>query len=317
MAYRRTWVALTGMFFALATEGFVTEVHSSEVDTAGVQAHIEALAGEIGERNLRYPQALKQAEDYISGVWRRSGYSVERHEVEAGEFRPANLEVAIRGEDPAAGCVVVGAHYDTVAGSPGANDNGSGVAALLEIGRHLRDSRLSRTVRLVAFVNEEPPYFKTRQMGSRVYAEALRERGVDIHAMLSLETIGYYSDAPGSQHYPPLFSLFYPDSGHFIGFVANFRSRGLLRRAVTAFQGASDVPVESVATFGFVPGVDWSDHWSFWRIGVPAVMVTDTAPYRYPYYHSPFDTPDKINYVTLARVIDGLIAVATALASSE
>jgi hypothetical protein len=167
----------------------------------------------------------------------------------------------------------------------------------------------------VAFVNEEPPFFPFGEMGSRVYARAARARGDDIRAMLSLETIGYYSDEPGSQRYPPFFRWFYPDRGNFIGFVANFSSRALMRNAVAAFRAASDFPVEHVATFGWIPGVDWSDHRSFWQQDYPAIMVTDTALYRYPYYHSAQDTPDKVDYERLARVTEGLRAVVRALAN--
>ncbi|MDH3407214.1 MAG: M28 family peptidase, partial [Gammaproteobacteria bacterium] len=172
-------------------------------------------------------------------------------------------------------------------------------------------------VHFVAFVNEEPPFFKTENMGSQHYARAARANNEDIRAMLALETIGYYDDAPGSQQYPPLFSLFFPDRGDFIGLVSNFSSRQLLRRAVTAFRAASDFPLEYVSTFGWVPGVDWSDHGSFWNEGYPAIMVTDTALYRYPYYHSAQDTPDKLDYVRLARVSTALVAVVEALAKSD
>jgi Zn-dependent M28 family amino/carboxypeptidase len=213
--------------------------------------------------------------------------------------------------------VVIGAHYDSVSGSPGANDNGSGVAALLELARLFAARDVGRSVRFVAFVNEEPPFFRTGDMGSEQYARAARLKGEDIRAMLALETIGYYDDAPGSQHYPPFFSLFFPDRGNFIGMVSNFGSRALLKRAVAAFRAASNFPLESVATFGWVPGVDWSDHASFWNEGYPAIMITDTALYRYPYYHSVQDTPDKVDYARLARVTEALAAVVEALAKSD
>ena len=213
--------------------------------------------------------------------------------------------------------VVIGAHYDSVFGSPGANDNGSGVAALLELARLFAARDTGRTVRFVAFVNEEPPFFRTSDMGSRQYARAARAKNEDIRAMLALETIGYYDDAPGSQRYPPFFSLFFPDRGNFIGMVSNFGSRALLKRAVAAFRAASDFPIEHVATFGWVPGVDWSDHASFWSEGYPAIMITDTALYRYPYYHSARDTPDKVDYARLARVTAALAAVVEALAKSD
>lgn len=282
-----------------------------------LRRHVEKLGGEIGERNLFRPQALAAAAAYITQIWRAQGYEVIRHEYELRGQRAANLEVRRTGTTRAREILLVGAHYDSVYGSPGANDNGTGVAALLELSQALTARELRRTVRFVAFVNEEPPFFKTAEMGSRVYAERAHARGDDIKAMLCLETIGYYRDEPDSQHYPALFNLFYPDTANFVGFVSNFGSRGLLKRAVAAFRAGSDFPLEYVSTFGFVPGVDWSDHWSFWRQGTPAVMVTDTALYRYPYYHTASDTPDKVHYPGLTRVVEGLLAVILALADSE
>jgi Zn-dependent M28 family amino/carboxypeptidase len=289
---------------------------NDEMQTA-LRTHVQRLAGDIGERNMFHPQALSRAAAYIEQTWQIQGYSVERQEYQTRGETIANLAVSRAGTDPLAGIIVVGAHYDSVVGSPGANDNGTGVAALLEIARQLTARKLCRTVHLVAFVNEEPPFFKTASMGSRVYAKMARARGDDIRAIVCLETLGYYSDAPDSQHYPPLFNLFYPERGNFIGFVSDFRSRSLLKQAVAAFRVASDFPVEYLSTFSFIPGVDWSDHWSFWREDIPAVMVTDTAPYRYPYYHTSLDTVDKVSYPQLARVTDGLLAVVTALAQCQ
>jgi Zn-dependent M28 family amino/carboxypeptidase len=211
--------------------------------------------------------------------------------------------------------VLVGAHYDSVMGSPGANDNASGVAALLEISAFFASTITDRTVRFVAFVNEEPPFYHGGRMGSLVYARAARKRGDDIRAMFSLETIGYYRDEPGSQSYPPLFRFFYPKQGNFVAFVSNLRSRGLLRESVSAFRKHSDFPVEQVATLSIVPGVSWSDHSSFWKNGYRAVMVTDTAFYRYSHYHTPHDTPKKLCYPAFGRVTAGLVGVVEALAS--
>jgi len=201
-----------------------------------------------------------------------------------------------------------------VQGSPGANDNASGVAGLIEIARLLRGAAAARTIRLVAFVNEEPPFFYWGQMGSRIYARAARARGDDIRVMLSLEMLGCYRSEPGSQSYPPFLKFFYPGRGDFIAFVSNLRSRRALREVVAAFKANSDFPVESLASPAIVPGVSWSDQLSFWREGYRAVMVTDTAFYRYRWYHSPRDTPEKLNYADMARVVDGLARAVRALA---
>jgi Zn-dependent M28 family amino/carboxypeptidase len=288
-----------------------------DISQETLKAHVAILGGEIGERNLGHPDALRRTAAYIQKVWGDQGYRVTLHEYVVQGQIWANLEITRPGATRPSEIILVGAHYDSVSGSPGANDNGTGVAALLEISRLFAERKPRRTVRFVAFVHEEPPFFFTRDMGSRVYAKAARRRDDDIRAMLSLETIGYYSDAPKSQRYPPLFNLFYPDRGNFIAFVANMRSRRLLKQAVAAFRAVSDFPVEYVASPAIVPGVGWSDHLSFWLKGYRALMVTDTAPYRYPYYHTPEDTPDKIDYPSYWRVTQGLVGVIDTLANAH
>jgi Zn-dependent M28 family amino/carboxypeptidase len=268
--------------------------------------HVEALAGEIGERNVRRPHALAAAADFIRRTWAAHGYAVASQRYRAEGVECENLEVSLRGSVDPDEIIVLGAHYDSVEGSPGADDNASGVAALLEIGRQIAGARPAGTIRLVAFVNEEPPFFPFGEMGSRVYARAARKRGDRIRAMVSLEMLGCYDDRPGSQSYPPLLRRFFPDRGNFIGFVSNLRSRRQLRETVRAFRAHSDFPCESLATFSFVPGVAWSDQLSFWREGYRALMVTDTAFYRNPHYHTPQDTPERLDYAAMARVVDGL-----------
>lgn len=272
------------------------------------------LAEAIGERNVFRPRALSEAAEYIDQQWSDMGYEVTPQTYEVQGVRCSNLEIASVGARQPEQILLIGAHYDSVFGSPGANDNGSGVAAMLEIARQFTNLDLDRTVRFVAFVNEEPPFFLSGEMGSLVYARAARERGDDIRLMVSLETIGCYSERPGSQQYPPFFRYFYPDRGNFVGFVSNFRSRPMLSRFVTAFRQQSEFPAEAAATFSWVPGVAWSDHRSFWRTGYRALMVTDTAFYRYPHYHAPTDTADKLNYSALAAVTDGLGRAAMTLA---
>jgi len=282
-----------------------------------LRRHVEVLAGEIGERNLWRFEALGRAAGHVEGSFREAGDRVvsEAFAVDGREVR--NLFADRPGTGRAREIVVVGAHYDSVLGSPGADDNATGVAAVLEIARLLAGRGLSRTVRLAAFVNEEPPFFQTDSMGSLVHARRARERGEVVVAMLSLETMGYYSDAPGSQSYPFPLGLLYPSRGDFIGFVGDTRSRGLVRQVIGSFRGHTAFPSEGAAVPGILPGVGWSDHWSFWQAGYPAVMVTDTAPFRYPAYHGPDDTPERVDYERLARVVAGLARVVEALAGSE
>ena len=280
-----------------------------------LRAHVQLLAGDIGERNLFQPGTLERTAAYLERVWAGQGYAVTPYPFTVNGTTCRNLEVSRRGTGLPDQIVLLGAHYDTVDGSPGANDNGTGIAALLEISRRLARVESKRTVRFVAFVNEEPPFFQTAEMGSRVYARLARRRGDDVRAMLALETMGYFRDQPGSQQYPPLFRWFYPDRGNFIMFVSNLGSRSLLGRAVRAFRARTDFPAQRCATWASVPGVGWSDHASFWAEGYPAVMVTDTAPLRYPFYHTPEDTPDKVDAAALARVTAGLFGVVDSLAN--
>jgi hypothetical protein len=278
----------------------------SRVERENLERHVVGLAGEIGERNVFRPQALAAAADYIQTVWESQGYDAARQVYEVQGLACANLEVSRTGDHRPDEILLIGAHYDSVRESPGANDNASGVAALLELSRLFAEVAPAMTVRFVAFVNEEPPFFFGSRQGSVVYAKAARRRGDDIRLMIALETIAYYRDEAGSQHYPPVFGWFYPDRGNFIGFVSDFASRRLMRRAVRAFRARSDFPLEHAATFRLIPGIAWSDHWSFWRRGYRAFMVTDTAFHRYPYYHTAEDTPDKLTYPAFAEATQGL-----------
>ena len=282
---------------------------------ANLREHVTVIASR--EHNVYKVAMLEQAAQYIENTFDEAGYTpVGAQRFTAGDVPVRNIEVELKGGARGSEIVVFGAHYDSVIGAPGANDNGSGVAALLELARLARGSRPARTVRFVAFVNEEPPFFKSDAMGSLRYARRSRQRGENIVAMVSLETIGYYSDQAGSQRYPFPLGLFYPSTGDFLAFVSDLGSRGLMHEAIAAFRRHARFPSEGVAAPAAVPGVDWSDHWAFRDAGYPAMMVTDTAPYRYPHYHSAADTPDKVDYERLARVVGGLRAVLEALAGA-
>lgn len=282
-----------------------------------LKAHVDYLAGEIGERNLSEYEKLKAAAGYIRETLARSGYRISDQEYTVRGRTVHNIEAVKTGVSRPEEIVVMGAHYDSVFGSPGANDNGSAVAALLEMARLLAEDSLAKTIRFVAFVNEEPPFFQTDLMGSRVYARRCREHGDDILGMISLETIGYYSDEPGSQKYPFPLGMLYPDIGDFIGFVGNLGSKSFLDRCIRAFRSTADFPSQGTAAPGWMTGIGWSDHWAFWKEGYAGIMVTDTAPFRYPYYHTSQDTPDKIDYDRTARVTAGLSRMLGALAVGD
>lgn len=276
-----------------------------------LRGHVARLAGEIGPRTVE--TGINEAAAYIRESLRATGYAVAEQPYELGRFTYRNIESELSGAANPTEIVVVGAHYDTAGPFPGANDNASGVAAVLELARVLKEARLSRTVRFVLFPNEEPPFFLSAAMGSFVYAKRCRDRKENVTAMLSLETIGYYSDAAGSQTYP-FPAPTYPTTANFIGFVGNIGSRRLLRECMRVFRETTQFPSEGIAAPPDIPGVGWSDHWSFWQHGYRGVMVTDTALYRYPHYHGPDDTPDKLDYERTARVVRGLERVVRALA---
>ena len=270
---------------------------------------VEKLAVGIGERNIWHYPNLTAAADFIEGSLAQAGYKVRRQSYEAEGKTCCNLEVEIKGLNLPEQIVIIGAHYDTVAGSPGANDNASAVAAVLALGRRFARKGSARTLRFVLFANEEFPFFQSEQMGSLVYAKACREKSENIIAMLSLETIGYYTEQPNSQTYPFPFSLYYPSIGNFLGFVSDLSSRKLLKKAIASFRKNCKFPCEGGAIPKSVPGIAWSDQWSFWEQRYPAIMLTDTAPFRYPYYHTAEDTTDKLDFDSLARVVTGIESV--------
>jgi Zn-dependent M28 family amino/carboxypeptidase len=271
-----------------------------------LRTSVRMLAGTIGERNMWRPDALCAAEAFLVGEWRSQGYAVTRHPYSVGGSWWSNIEVERTGRRWPGEIVLLGAHYDSVIGSPGADDNASGVAALLDLSRRFTEIEPERTVRFVAFVNEEPPLFLTEAMGSRVYAAMARRRGDRIALMICLESLGCYRDDPGSQGYPPFLGLCYPTRGCFVACVSNLKSRRALRTLVARFRAHCDFPIEYLSAPALVPGIGWSDHASFWREGYRAVMVTDTAFYRYPWYHTSADLPDRLDYGAMTRVVDGL-----------
>lgn len=283
-----------------------------------LKAYVKQLAETIGKRNVDYAyDSLKAAANYIETTLRGQGYDVRSYEFPIDKNPVRNLEVQITGVKSPEKNLIVGAHYDTFGDTPGADDNSSGVAALLELAASLKNSKPDQTIRLVFFVNEEPPYFQTDKMGSLVYASQLHDQKVNVTGMVSLETIGYYSDVEASQHYPAGFGVLYPYTGNFIGFVGNVGSRSLVRRAIRAFRRSVEFPSEGVAAPSGLTGVGWSDHWAFWQQGYKAIMVTDTAPFRNRDYHLPADTSEKLDYDRMARVVGGLQKVALNLAEND
>ncbi|HEY5721190.1 MAG TPA: M28 family peptidase [Allosphingosinicella sp.] len=299
-------------------EGPLPPLTESERQLAArLEAHVRAVASE--PHNLKYPEALEQSAAYIENTLTVLGYGVHRQAFTADGHQVRNIEAVIEPQAPGARTLVVGAHYDSCLDAPGANDNGTGTAAVIELSRLLADlsGKSGLRIRLVLFVNEEPPFFKSERMGSLVYARRLKASGEPVMGMISLETMGFYSDSEGSQNYPPPLNFLYPTKGDFIAFVGLTSSRSFLRRAVRDFRDVAAFPSVGGTAPGFVQGIDWSDHWAFEEQGMPALMVTDTAPFRYPHYHGKADTPDKVDHSRLARVVSGLEKMIRRWAAAE
>lgn len=274
---------------------------------AALREDLDVLAGEVGERNVshRYEQ-LVAAGEFIEGRLAAAGYATRRREIEVAGKLVWNVEAERTGSTHPEEILLVGAHYDTVPGSPGANDNGTAVVANLALARAFAQLHPERTIRFVFFVNEESPYYMTPAMGSLRCAEDCREKGETLIGMVSLETIGDYSDVPGSQRYPmKWFGYLYPRMGNFVAVVGNVASRRLVRRVVGGLRGAS-FPAEGIAAPRWLKDIFRSDHAAFWHCGYEALMITDTANFRYEHYHTPHDTVDKIDFEMLARLVSAL-----------
>ena len=292
---------------------------SSPSDIPDIASHarriIETLAREHPSRSGLFPERLNAAAEFIEGEMRTLGFVVESQTYLSEGSTVRNLIAEQRGSNPAKPCIVLGAHYDTVPGTPGADDNASGVAGLLELARLLKSFANNRTIKFVAFTHEEPPFFYTSQMGSRQYARTLKRQKEKLLLMFSLEMIGY-----AGENYPQGYPFFflrqimgYPRYGNFIGLVGNLRSMRLLKFVRAAMRRGCTIGIASLSAPGFLPPLFLSDHSSFWRHGYPALMVTDTAFLRNPHYHLPSDMEATINYTFLAEVVAGVYSAVLAL----
>lgn len=296
---------------------------SQKALAADLRVSIDVLAdatggvGRVGNRSTFYPKRFAAAAAWLHDQLKAAGYTaIEEIPVERGSPVP-NMVVEVPGTSKPAEIIVIGAHYDAFQGTPGADDNASGVAACLHLARLFKNQPQPRTLRFAFFVNEEPPTFWTPDMGSWVYAKKCRVANDNVVAMLSLESIGYYDTKPGSQKYPPPLNQLYPDTGDFIAFVSDYSSRSLNKRALASFRTHAKFPSEGGSPPGFFPGVGWSDHWSFSQEGYPAIMLTDTATFRNPNYHTPTDTPNTLDYERTARVVEGIEQVIRDLAGDR
>ncbi len=284
-----------------------------DVEENRLQAHVEKLAAITPSRNSFNMASLNRAADYINAEFAKTGCMVEEqvYTVEGKDFRNVSCSFGPKG----APLMILGAHYDVhFNDNPGADDNASGVAGVLEVARLMAALKpaLTHRLELVAYTLEEQPHFNSQSMGSQVHAARIVKNKVPLKLMISVEMIGYFSDEPGSQRFPlALLKPFYPDRGNFIGVVGQLMERGAVKRVKTLMQSAAPLPVYSLNAPTFVPEAGLSDHKSYWDLGLPAVMVTDTAFLRNPNYHRPTDTPDTLDYARMADVVRGLYVVAT------
>jgi hypothetical protein len=286
--------------------------HSTYVgDVHQLYTHVEHLSVTIGSRSLYEYDKIEDTKRYIVSCLKTFGYipTLQNYDYEGKTF--SNIIVSIPGVQYPDETVIIGAHYDSVYGTPGADDNASAVAVLLEMCRALKSVSPGRTLKLIFFFLEEPPVFRTEHMGSYVYAKEAKARNENITAMICLEMVGYYSDKKDGQTFPlPLMSMMYSTTPDFIAVVGNLKSRTLVEKVKNSIVKACGIPVETLTSVSFVPGVDLSDHRSFWKMGYPAVMITDTAFYRNPNYHTENDTIDTLDFNTMADLLKGLLQAA-------
>ncbi len=302
------WFQLTQPLFKASVRG-----NPPAVDAGRLRADVETISRDFYPRSARYPENLSKLADFIQARFETAQARVSRQTFIV-DGNPYHNVFAAFGPDTAER-VIVGAHYDTAGIQPGADDNASGVAGLLALAALLQDAPLRLRVELAAYSLEEPPYFRSQRMGSAAHVRLLQKQGARVRMMLALEMIGYFVDAPGSQHFPaPVLRLLYPDRGDFIALVGRLFGGARVRSVKRAMRGASNLPVYSLNAPALVPGVDFSDHLNFWLAGYPALMVTDTAFYRYDGYHSSRDTPDRLDYLRMGKVVQGVYAAVQQMA---
>jgi Zn-dependent M28 family amino/carboxypeptidase len=299
--------------------------HAGDVDLRELihrlHTHVDRLAGLIGPRHLGNPVAFDAAAAYVEREFQCLGDGAEREWYDAGARQVANIVVSRSGTRYPGEIVVVGAHYDTVSTTPGADDNASAVAVLIESARLLRSSRFRRTIRFVAFACEEPPHFYTSTMGSQFHARGCRARHENIVGMLCLEMVGYFTSAPGSQQVPaaipPFLHWVFPRRGDFLAAVGNLKSLALSWNFRRGFKRASRFPLFSIVLPEAIHEIRLSDNSSFWDQGYPALMLTDTSFLRNPHYHQASDTPDTLDYERMAQVTLGVAGAVVRLGQLE
>lgn len=282
-----------------------------------LESDISYMSGTLGPRNAFSYERLQKCAGWIKKRWESQGYVVKSQTFSIQGRDYENLEIEIKGQKTPAEIVVVSAQYDTLPDSPGANNNASGVAVLLQLSNLLKNYSPDRTLRFVNFVNEEDPFFGTEWMGSLKYAENAYRRHENIKIMLSLDSIGIYKDEPGSQTLPFPFSFFYPERGNFLAFIGDFGSRTYMIQATKGFKKGSSFPIKAGVVPKWTKGAAWSDHSSFWKFGYPGMQITDTGAFRSPYHTTAEDTMEKIDIGALSRIVMGMYGCIVELTRSD
>jgi hypothetical protein len=285
----------------------------------GMESDIEYLQ-KLGPRNSENEKTynqLRQCEEWIRQRWESQGYVVKKHTFSIREKEYSNLEIEIKGRTLPSEIIIISAQYDTLPDSPGANNNGSGIAILFQLSQLLRKRTPDRTLRLLNFVNEEDPFFGTEMMGSFQYAKKCRRQGEDIRVMLSLDALGVYKNEPGSQRLPFPFSIFYPDRGNFLAFIGNLQSRKYVKEVTKGFKKGSSFQIQAGVAPEWAKGGSWSDHSSFWKFGYPGIMVTDTGGFRSAHHTTKEDTIEKLDFEAMSRIVIGMYACAVHLTSLQ
>lgn len=319
-------VLLAFAVVAVVTQPFVTSIPSQppRVDAAQLEKHVKHLSVELYPRSFDRFRNIELAAQYITDEFKAAGAVVTIQEVTVQEAKYKNI-IAHFGPDTGS-LLVIGAHYDSHgdpgAGAiyrgghaletltPGADDNASGVAGLLELSRLFSRNPPAHPIELVAYTLEEPPHFRTEHMGSAWHARSLAAANRNVRLMLSLEMIGYFSDQPRSQKYPiPGMSYLYSDRGDFVALVGKWSDFNATRKVKALMRGATDLAVYSINAPPLLAGIDFSDHLSYWNEGFPALMVTDTAFYRNANYHQAGDTFEKLDYRRMAKVVQSVFAI--------
>ena len=300
------WLVMTQPTFA------TSPLSNKHVAAAKLRDHVHVLAEKYAPRDYTHIDNLNRCADYIRMHFKQAGATSTTFQTFSKFGQEYKNVVALFG-DPEQERLIIGAHYDAVTSTPGADDNASGVAGLIELARPIAKLKPAQKIMLVAFSLEEPPFFDTAWMGSAVFAKSLLDARKGVRIMIALEMIGYFSDEPGSQAYPiSLLKLFYPDKGNFIAVVDQLFSNKA-RKMKVIMRNNTEIPVRSINAPSVIPGVDFSDHKSFWQLGFPAVMITDTAFFRNKAYHTRHDTADRLDYERMAQVVYGIFAYVRAI----